>query len=188
MKSDYFTQQLFLLSIVFCFSLVIACDKKEKITEFSKEQIEMGENLVLEARCNFCHTPNLKDNNENKAILSGHPSSSKLPQIPNTPIGSQQWMEFLTNIDSTVWIDGNTIVFSANITPDKETGIGNWDVDTFITTIRTGRHPGWREDLKKPMPWLDYATLSNDQLTAIFAYLRSIPPINNKVPESIKFK
>ena len=169
-----------IILLAFIVSFTFACEQKKKVSEFSEEEIKIGETLVLEARCNFCHTPNLGEyNSENKKLLSGHPSSSKIPEIPKVPIGSQQWMEFVSNLESTVWIDRNTIVFSANITPDKETGIGNWDVDTFITTIRTGKHPGWRKDLKKPMPWLEYATLSNDKLTAIFAYLTSIPPVKN---------
>ena len=152
----------------------------------------MGEALVLEARCSFCHTPGIETegvkDSESSRLLSGHPSDYKLPEIPNVPVGSQQWLEFMANLDSTVWVDDETVVFSANITPDKKTGIGEWTEEMFINTIRTGKHPGWRKDLRKPMPWLEYSRLTNEQLIAIYAYLMSIKPVNNKVPEPIKLK
>ena len=94
----------------------------------------------------------------------------------------------MNNLDSTVWVDEDSVVFSANITPDKKSGIGKWTEEICINTIRTGRHPGWKKDLKEPMPWLEYSKLTNEQLTAIYAYLMSIKPVNNKVPEPIKFK
>ena len=103
-------------------------------------------------------------------------------------LGSQQWEEYVANLDSTVWIAGNKIVFSANITPDKKTGIGTWSEKDFINTIRTGIHPGWKRDLNKPMPWLEYAKLSNEQLTSIYAYLMALQPVYNKVPSPITIK
>ena len=182
---------MLLLILIFIFS---ACDPqlKESKKEYSVEQINMGEALVLEARCSFCHTPGIETegvkDSESSRLLSGHPSDYKLPEIPNVPVGSQQWLEFMANLDSTVWVDDETVVFSANITPDKKTGIGEWTEEMFINTIRTGKHPGWRKDLRKPMPWLEYSRLTNEQLIAIYAYLMSIKPVNNKVPEPIKLK
>ncbi|MGI9535266.1 MAG: diheme cytochrome c-553 [Thermodesulfobacteriota bacterium] len=152
----------------------------------------MGEALVMEGRCNFCHTPAIVSKEDkvldSSNILSGHPSEYKLPEIPNVPIGSQQWLEFVANLDSTVWAGENFVVFSANITPDNKTGIGKWTEEMFINSIRTGKHPGWKKDLKKPMPWLEYSRLTNEQLSAIFAYLMSIKPVSNKVPEPIILK
>ena len=180
--------KIYIFSLITISILATSCDQDKKAV-FSEEQITAGKNLVMEAKCNFCHTPytDTEIGNSEK-LLSGHPSESNIPDIPNVPVGSQEWLEFVANLNSTVWIDGNTVVFSANITPDKETGIGKWSEETFITTLRTGKHPGWKRDLKKPMPWLDYATLSNDQLTAIYAYLMSIEPVNNRVPDPVKFK
>lgn len=174
--------------------LFVSCeqppDKSKK--KYSTEQINKGETLLLEARCGFCHTPVIETSNgkvsDTSKRLSGHPSDYKLPEIPRTPVGSQQWLEFLTNLESTIWADEDGVVFSANITPDNDTGIGKWTEEMFINTIRTGKHPGWKKDLKKPMPWLEYSKLSNDQLISIYAYLMSIKPVYNKVPEPITFK
>ncbi|MGI9534089.1 MAG: diheme cytochrome c-553 [Thermodesulfobacteriota bacterium] len=152
----------------------------------------MGEALVMEGRCGFCHTPLVEtikgEISDNPKYLSGHPSDYKLPEIPKVPFGSQQWLEFISNLDSTVWVNEDSIIFSANITPDEKSGIGTWTEKMFINTIRTGKHPGWKRDLKKPMPWLEYSRLSNEQLTAIFSYLISVKPVYNKVPEQITLK
>jgi hypothetical protein len=184
---SYFLTGLTLITIVTVITL--SCDRgKNNSSNFSHEQISSGETLVLEGKCNFCHTPEVATDDKNYGkILYGHPAQEKIPEIPGVPVGSQQWMEFVTNLGSTVWIAGNTIVFSANITPDKKTGIGKWSESDFINTIRTGRHPGWKRELNKPMPWLDYAKLTNEQLSAIYAYLMSQQPVKNKVPEPVKF-
>ena len=172
----------FLITITALFA--IGCDREGKGPKnFSDRQVSEGEALVMEARCNFCHTPELAENDKYFGkILFGHPSDKKLPDLPNAPVGSQQWLEVVSNLDSTVWIAGDKIVFSANITPDRETGIGKWSNEDFINTIRTGMHPGWKKELNKPMPWLDYAKLSNEQLTSIYSYLMSQKPVYNKVP------
>lgn len=179
----------FSFCLIFSSIFLVSCDQVKRSTGYSPQQIDVGKTLVLEGRCNFCHTPYSDAIDEQvENMLSGHPSGSEIPDIPDVPVGSQEWMEFVANLDSTVWIDGDTVVFSANITPDKKTGIGSWSEETFITTIRTGKHPGWKRDLKKPMPWLDYAKLSNNQLISIYAYLMSIKPVNNRVPDPIMLK
>ena len=184
----------FFVFLFLTFFLSTACDliSKKPEKKYSAEQISRGEVLVMEGRCNFCHTPSIEYGedkvSDTSRMLSGHPSDYKLPEIPNAPLRSQQWFEYMSNLDSTVWVNEEGIVFSANITPDEETGIGSWTEKEFIITIRTGKHPGWKRDLKKPMPWLDYSKLSNDELISIYAYLNSIKPVKNKVPESISFK
>ncbi len=186
-------KQKLTLNIILLFFLsfiIYSCDS-ERInqTNFSTVQISKGETLVMEGRCNFCHTPEVNvENDLYGKILYGHPENEQIQQIPKVTIGSNQWMEFVANLGSTVWISGDTIVFSANITPDRETGIGKWSKSDFITTIRTGKHPGWKKELNKPMPWLDYAQLTNEQLTTIYAYLMSQQPVKNKVPEPLKIK
>lgn len=168
----------------------VSCDtEKNNPSNFTPEQIKEGEILVMEGRCNYCHTPEIAPGEINYGkILFGHPANKSIPEIPEVPVGSQEWMEYISELDSTVWIDGNKIVFSANITPDKETGIGSWGKGDFINTIRTGIHPGWKKKLNKPMPWLDYAKLSNEQLTSIYSYLMSQQPVVNKVQGPVIFK
>ena len=55
----------------------------------------------------------------------------------------------------------------------------------FIGALRTGKHQGEGRDIMPPMPWPMYRQMSDEDLSAIFAYLRSIPPIDNAVPEPI---
>ena len=88
----------------------------------------------------------------------------------------------------TCWVGSWGIGFARNLTPDVDTGIGSWSEATFILTMRTGRHMGRKKErhIAQPMPWLYLASKSSDQdLMAIFAYLQSIKPIVNQVPEAI---
>ena len=73
--------------------------------------------------------------------------------------------------------------FTANLTPDDETGLGLWTERDLLQTIRTGRHQGKGREVLPPMPIATYKNFSDRDLSAIFAYLRTIPPIKNRVPE-----
>ena len=66
---------------------------------------------------------------------------------------------------------------------DKETGLGDWTADDFKKTIRTGRHLGRGREILPPMPVPVYNNMTDEDLEAIFAYLRTLPPIKNRVPE-----
>ena len=79
------------------------------------------------------------------------------------------------------------VVRSANISPDKLTGIGSWSRDLFIQRFKSfeGKekqaaklNPG---DPQIPMPWYSYAGMKTSDLAAIYAYLRTVKPINNRV-------
>ncbi|MEJ2175009.1 MAG: hypothetical protein P8Y76_08880 [bacterium] len=75
------------------------------------------------------------------------------------------------------------ISFAANLTPDQETGLGGWTAELFIATMRTGKHFGVARPLLPPMPWFSLAVLSDRDLKAVFAYLMSVKPIRNQVPQ-----
>ena len=75
--------------------------------------------------------------------------------------------------------------FTANLTPDKETGLGKWTLRNFTETIRTGRHMGRGRPVLPPMPIPVYRNFNDSDLAAIYAYLQSIPPIANRVPEPL---
>jgi mono/diheme cytochrome c family protein len=72
---------------------------------------------------------------------------------------------------------------AANITPDKETGIGNWTDAQIIDAIRNGKRPDGTI-IGPPMPIAFYRDMSDDDVRAIVAYLRSVKPIRNKVEKS----
>jgi hypothetical protein len=76
------------------------------------------------------------------------------------------------------------VSFAANLTPDKETGIAEWTEQLFIQMARTGKHQGQPNgrDILPPMPWFNMKDLTDADLKAIWAYLRSIPPVKNQVP------
>ncbi len=91
------------------------------------------------------------------------------------------------------YVDTNTAsVQSANITPDKETGIGAWSEQDFIARFKAfDKNSGlYKEDgVKKgefnsPMPWQAYAGMTEEDLAAVYAYLMSVKPISNKVPKN----
>jgi mono/diheme cytochrome c family protein len=85
----------------------------------------------------------------------------------------------------TGWIGAWGVTYAANLTPDKTTGIGNWTADQFIKAMRTGKHRGFGRPIMPPMPWFAMAQLQDDELEAIFAYLMSLPPIPNRVPDAV---
>jgi hypothetical protein len=78
------------------------------------------------------------------------------------------------------------VSFTANLTPDEETGaLREFPEEQFIQALRTGRHQGQRREILPPMPWRFIGQMTDDDLKAVFAYLRQIPPIRNKVPDPI---
>ena len=75
--------------------------------------------------------------------------------------------------------------YAANLTPDKNTGLGIWDEAMFKQTMRTGKHFGQGRPIQPPMPWPALSKMTDDDLKAVFAYLRTIPPVHNQVPEPL---
>jgi hypothetical protein len=77
------------------------------------------------------------------------------------------------------------ISFATNLTPDENTGIGSWSEATFVKSLKTGRHMGVARPVLPPMPWPAYRNLTDDDLRSIYAYLRTIPAVHNRVPEPV---
>jgi mono/diheme cytochrome c family protein len=119
-------------------------------------QIDRGKYLVTLASCNDCHTP---------GALLGKPDFSRA--LSGSEVGFA--------------IPGLGVFAGPNLTPDKETGLGNWTDDQIISAITAGVHPGGRR-LAPIMPWQALAHLTSDDVHAIVAYLRSLPPVKNAVP------
>jgi hypothetical protein len=89
-----------------------------------------------------------------------------------------------TSESFTAWAGPWGVSFAANLTPDKATGIAEWSEDMFIRVARTGKHQGQPNgrDVLPPMPWFNMKHLSDEDLRAIWAYLKSLPPVRNEVP------
>jgi len=180
---------LFIIALVSV--IAIGCNQKpaEEIA-YSPERIEIGQAVVEGWNCTFCHTPQIQGPDgkfiaDPKRFMSGHPSDEEIPTIPDMVITSPEWMEFLDNLGSTVWATDNVLVFSANLTPDDETGIGTWSETEFVETVRQGRHKGIERRIKYPMPWRELSELSDEELLSVYEYLMTLQPVNNKVPTSI---
>jgi hypothetical protein len=153
-------------------------------------QVKRGEYLVNYGGCHDCHSPKVMTPNgpapDKTRLFAGHPADAQLPPLPAGIVGPapNQWAA-ITNSDFTAWVGPWGTSFAANITPDNATGIGGWTADQFIKTMRTGKHLGVGRPLLPPMPWFDVAVLNDADLKAIFAYLKSMKPIQNPVPAPI---
>lgn len=150
--------------------------------------VERGKYLTMVGGCNDCHTPKLFGPKGPEADmsreLSGHPAGDALPAVPKNLLGPNGWGA-LTNNHLTAWAGPWGVSFAMNLTPDKVTGLGTWTPEMFIGAMRTGRHQGAGRPILPPMPWNWYANLTDDDLKAIFAYLQSLPAVNNPVPDPL---
>ncbi|NIP39481.1 MAG: cytochrome c [Candidatus Dadabacteria bacterium] len=150
--------------------------------------IKRGETLVLEWGCNTCHSPKVftveGQMQDPRRLMSGHPSDSVHPEVPYELLGTDKWGGFFTP-DLTSWAGYWGVSFAANLTPDKKTGIGNWTEEDFINTMKTGKRKGTGRKILPPMPIHQLAQLPEEDLKSIYAYLMSLKPIENKVPEFI---
>lgn len=148
-----------------------------------KQLLERGKYLVNIMVCNDCHTPFKMGPKgpepDMSRELSGHPQDLVMPPVPQMGNGPWVWAGAGTN---TAFGGPWGTSFTANLTPDPETGLGKWTEETFIQAIRTGRHEGQGRPILPPMPWPQFRNASDEDLKAVFAYLRSIKPIKNRVP------
>lgn len=150
----------------------------------SQTRIKRGEYLVKFGDCAACHTPLKFGPNgpepDLAKFLSGHPEGTKLPS-PDLKPGP--W--FAATAGMTAWAGPWGISYAANITPDTNTGIGIWTEEMFLTAMRTGKHMGAGRPILPPMPVQSIGSLDDEDLKSVFAYLKSIPAISNRVPEPV---
>ena len=122
----------------------------------AQSQIERGKYLVTLAGCGDCHTP---------GYFRGKPDA----EHP------------LSGSDVGFAIPGLGVFVGRNLTPDKGTGLGGWTDDQIVIAITTGQRPDGRE-LAPIMPSRAYAYMAPDDLHAIIAYLRALPPTKHVAP------
>jgi mono/diheme cytochrome c family protein len=125
-------------------------------TSAAETQVERGKYLVTIIGCETCHTP---------GGLLGKPDATR------TLAGSEVGFG----------IPGVGVFVGGNLTPDKETGLGDWTTEQIVAAITKGVMPNGRK-LFPIMPWPQLAHLSSEDVEAIAAYLKSLPPIKNAVP------
>ena len=118
-------------------------------------KIARGRYLVSIAGCSDCHTP-------------------------GGMLGSPDMKRYLGGSDVGFSIPGQGVFVGQNLTPDAETGIGKWTSEQIVTAIRKGKTPdGW--ELSGVMPYNSFVNLTDEDAFAIAAFLKSLPPVNNKV-------
>jgi len=148
--------------------------------------VERGNYLVSAMGCHDCHTPwkvgPKGPEPDMTRALTGHPADMVMPPPPKLPEGP--WIALMA-ATNTAWAGPWGVSFTANLTPDPETGLGKWTDEMFITAMRTGRHEGKGRPILPPMPWSMYRNLNDEDLRSIFAYLQSLKPVHNRVPQPI---
>lgn len=161
----------------------------ENPEQATPEQVKRGEYLVTIGGCNDCHSPKIMTEHgpepDPTRLLSGHPSDAPLPKITDPGMAKPgQWLLFNDMFTSGTGPWGTS--FAANLTPD-DTGIGTWTFPQFKKAIREGKSKGLdgTRPLLPPMPWFNYALMSDEDLQAVYAYLRSLPPVKNVVPAAL---
>jgi mono/diheme cytochrome c family protein len=154
-------------------------------TTTAAARVQHGEYLVKTMGCHDCHTPwtvgPKGPEPDMTRMLSGHPATLVMPPAP-APTGP--WVVHSAGTN-TAHAGPWGVSFTANLTPDIETGLGEWTEEQFLATIRTGRHQGKGRMILPPMPIAAYRNATDQDLADIFRYLQSIPAIRNKVPAPI---
>lgn len=147
-------------------------------------QVQWGAHLVSIAGCNDCHTPKKMTDrgpvDDTSLMLSGHPVQGPVPELEP----GQSAKGLAATYDNTAWQGPWGRSYAANLTPDS-TGIGGWSEEQFLTCIRKGIAKGVEgsRPLMPPMPVAGINNMTDDELKAIFAYLKTIKPISNVVAE-----
>jgi hypothetical protein len=168
-------------------SLAVACAPAPAPPDEGTARAERGAYLVTILACNDCHTPftigPAGPVPDVTRALSGHPQDLVMPAPPAlAPDAPWAWVGARTN---TAFAGPWGVSYATNLTPDEGTGMGLWTEETFIAALRSGRHWGGARPILPPMPWPSYGKMTDDDLLAVFAYLRTIPPIRNEVPQSV---
>jgi CxxC motif-containing protein (DUF1111 family) len=184
MSSKKFVLVLLAVMVV----LAIAVAGVGNLRDNRAESIKRGKYLVDLGGCNLCHTPKIMTSSgmelDESRLLSGHPQDDADSEYTAEALNAEGQVT-KSNFHLTRWAGPWGVSFAANLTPDKITGIGSWSEDDFIKTIRTGRHMGNGREIQLPMPVDIFGQFTDDDLRAIFAYLKSLNPVENRVPASI---
>jgi len=152
-----------------------------------KSKVEFGNYLVRITGCHKCHTPKILTPDgyadDLSRALSGFPQDMKLPEIDRENI---ELAGLSVTKDFNVWFGAWGVSFASNITSD-ETGIGNWTEDEFFIALRGGKSKGiiTNRSILPPMSNEMFLEMTDEEISAIYAYLQSTRPVKNLVPEPL---
>ena len=157
-------------------------DAREPARSSRQAQVERGKYLVVVGGCHDCHSPKAAPGTiepDPKRLLSGRHATTAAPAKP------ANMGEIAVSGDLTAWHGPWGVSYAANLTPHPVTGIGKRYTEArFIKTIRSGKKPEG-EPLLPPMPWENYAKMTDADLKAIYAYLQTLDPIDNNVRTAV---
>jgi len=192
----FMSKKFFIISLlaVSTAAAIVACSSgsasgKKETVPLQEERVKRGAYLVNVIGCDDCHSPKRMGAHEPEIIpelrLSGFNKKAQLPKVDTSEV-TKGWMLFAPDLTAAVGPWGMS--FAANLTSD-ETGIGNWTEENFIRALREGKYKGIasNRNLLPPMPWFVYKNMTDEDLKSIFAYLKTIPPVENVVPAPVPF-
>jgi hypothetical protein len=190
MKKNFRISAMFLAT---CAILLTGCRNtpktaiNEPVEPTEAQLIQKGEYLVTIMGCNDCHSPKTMGPQGPVVIadlmLSGYPAERPLKKVDPGPI-KKGWA--MLNEDFTSAAGQWGVSFAGNLTSDQ-TGIGNWTEENFRRALKEGKYKGLEVSrmLLPPMPWTNFITIKDEDVKAIFLYLKSTKPVANVVPMPI---
>jgi mono/diheme cytochrome c family protein len=151
-----------------------------------ESQVQWGEHLVTIGGCNDCHTPKKMGpngpENDMSLMLSGHPAQQPPPAFDSKEAAKKGLIVTQT---FTAWTGPWGTTYAVNLTSDS-TGIGNWKEEQFVRALKEKKWMGLdnTRPLMPPMSMMPATLMSDDELKAIFAYLKTTPAIKNVQPDA----
>lgn len=181
---------LFLCLVASCEKTIKPDTERKSIKADSKEEIiTKGKYLVTITGCNDCHSPKRMGPKGPELIpellLSGYPADRPVPGFEQKR--AQQGFAQM-NEDMTAAAGPWGISFAANLTPD-ESGAASWPLENFKKALQHGKSKGLENGrmLLPPMPWFNYTDMKDEDVEAIFEYLKTVKPVKNVVPQPVSF-
>jgi hypothetical protein len=132
---------------------------------YSVDQLQRGKYMVGLLGCGSCHTDGALVGDVNTAHL-----------LAGSSVGIAYTSPFVDSFPG--------LVYPPNLTPDMETGLGSWPMNRLVQMIRVGTADHSSRSLPV-MPWPAFSSITEEDAFAIAAYLKSLPPVNHKVPANV---
>jgi mono/diheme cytochrome c family protein len=187
MKKNIFIAIPIAIVLLLVFSQMNCSGREENKQMTQQELVARGKYLVTTGGCGDCHTPKIYTSNgpvpDSTRRASGFQAEEKLPALDVKYVAPGNWVATESNFSA--WVGPWGISYAANLTPDNATGIGTLTEEMFIKSLREGKWMGVGRPLLPPMPWQTIGQMTDQDLKAIYAYLRTIKPIHNEVPQPV---
>jgi hypothetical protein len=156
---------------------------RKPLTFGASPELSRGKYLVDIMGCDDCHTPMKMGAKgpepDMSRRFSGHPQALRVPKAPAPdPAG---WI-YSGNATNTAFAGPWGVTYAINLTSDP-TGLASWTEANFVKALKEGKHLGVGRPINPPMPWPAYRHATEEDLKAVFAYLKTVPPVKNQAPE-----